>query len=73
MDWEFGTNRRNMAESKNGVHAMCVCNVGMKLSAVSSLVVHKRLWSSNYISNCIFTLRKLLRNVIGAPETFVDD
>ena len=22
--------------------------------AVSSLVVHKRLWSSNYVSNCIF-------------------
>ena len=28
------------------------------IPAVSSLVVHKRLWSSNYISNCIFTLRK---------------
>ena len=37
-------------------------------TAVSSFVVHKRFWSSNYVS-----LRKLLRNVIGAPETFVDD
>ena len=36
MDWEFGTNRRNMAESKNGVHAMCVFNVGMKLSGMDS-------------------------------------
>ena len=25
--------------------------------------VHKRLWSSNYISNCIFTLRKIAKKL----------
>ena len=49
------------------------CLDGDASPAVSSLVVHKRFWSSKYVSNCIFTLRKWLTNVIGAPQTFVDD
>ena len=41
---------------------------------VSSLVVHKRFPSSNYVSTLHFYTKKIIiGNVIGAPETFVDD
>ena len=56
------------------VRSWCFVLFAFEWSAVSSLVVHKCLWSSNYVSNCIFTLRKCIlkcnwssTNVCGRP------
>ena len=41
--------------SKAAILVFANKQVQFDIPAESSLVVHKRLWSSNYVSNCIFS------------------